>query len=310
MTLYNTLFEVRVHHDYFLDNGAEKFTSMDPAEQLVQLSRYSLSDYIEIVPTRETQEFLKNHRMKMVQMNDRLRVVASTGPEKYIPVIPIDGGSELRFCIRIRDSYLSNYTDLEIGKVPGRIFLFTNQTPSTEPVTEENPVPFPLIPVIFSDEYLPTPPGNEDPLPPDPDLVGNSFLATEQTTAELLKTISPEERNGLLGMFSILMKTDDVKYDVLDENNYIKHRKGHEEFGIRFQNVKRFWKYKRSDGSFFFTVEEQPLVKYGFIELNPATEFTPPQTKVNGQYYPNAGVLSFEEAEVDGIEAICSVIFI
>lgn len=301
MIRYSTLFEVFVYHDYFLDNGAEKFNSMSNPEKLVQLSRYNLGDYIEILPTRETQVLLKNHRMNLVQQSDGFKVVVSTAPNGYTPVIPIDGGLELRFCARIRDSYFENYTDLNLATVPNRIFLFANKRPSTESGS------FPLIPVNYS---------NDESLPPDPDLVGNNYLATEATTTALLQSLPLEERAGLVGMFTIRMKTGDSKYDVLDAQDNIKHddegirHDVYEKFAIRFQNKKCIWKYKKPNGSVFFTVEEQPLVKYGFIELDPETDLNPAQTPVPGQHFPNAGVLSFEKAFVSGGEAICSVIFI
>lgn len=282
MLIYKTLFEVQVYHDYFLDNGAKKFDSMTPQEKQAQLERYNVSDYLEIIPTPETQQLLVNQRMRLILQSDGFKVVVSTEPGLPTkPVIPLSDAAQMTFAVKIKDTYFNNYTDLELAT--NRVYLFTN-TPQAS---------MPLIPVI-SNPFT------------DADLINSTYLASPALTAELLEAFPLEARVGLLGIFTFRMKADATKYDIIS-GGLIKNP--YEAFRIHFVNMKRFWKYKRQNSEPFYTKVKQPLVKNGFIELA-SDDYIPEQDPITGQYYPNANVLSIEKEKVGEEEVIYSVIFI
>jgi hypothetical protein len=139
--------------------------------------------------------------------------------------------------------------------------------------------------------------------------IDDTFLANQDETEELLKDISLAEQTGLLGLFKITITNGSTDYDILTADKEIKN--DFVTFLVHILNLKRFWKYKKiNTNEVFVTNNKQPLVKYGYIELE-GSDFNPvqipPDLSPNPPYcYPNADVISIEK---DGAD-IYSVIFI
>lgn len=297
---YKTLFEVNLYHDYFLDNGIDKFAAMYEEQRLVQLARYNVLDFLEIVPTLETQHKIVNQRMRLIKQPGGFRIMVSVEANPALPLlptIPISDSFELRFMVKIKDEFFANYTDLPFES--NRTYLFTNTSPYSG---------FPLIPLMPASEPTPDP-LPDPPNPPTLPNIDDTFLANQDETEELLNNISLAEQIGLLGIFKITITNGSTDYDILTSDKEIKN--DFVTFLVHILNLKRFWKYKKSQtNQVFKTKIKQPLVKYGYIELE-GSDFNPeqqePEPPPNTPYcYPNADVISIEK---DGAD-IYSVIFI
>lgn len=290
---YKTLFEVNLYHDYFLDNGIDKFAAMYEEERLLQLGRYHLSEFLEIVPTQETRQKLVNQRMRLINQPGGFRVMVSVEAGPAFPVIPISASFQLQFLVKIKDEFFANYTDLPFDAK--KIYLFTNTLPYAD---------FPLMPLMPAPEPMPDP-LPDPPAPPTLPNIDGTFLASEAKTINLLNDLPLVERIGLLGMFDVTITSGDTTYDILSAGKEVKNN--HVIFLVHILNLKRYWKYKKNKtNQVFKTINKQPLVKYGYIELE-GTDFVPTQTPDPNTYsYPNADVISIEE---DGAD-IYSVIFI
>lgn len=289
---YNSLFEIFIYHDYFLDDGKKKFKSMDPDNRAKQLMDYHLSDFFEITPTFKTANILKNNRLRFVIDNDRIRIVASTVLDKKSePLISIGDDEELYFIIRLKDAYFMNYTQLEFNS--DRIYLFTNNANTAG-------VPFlPLYPELG---------GGEEPHDLD-QIITDQYMATEAASKTLIEQISANEQAGVFGMFVIKMKSTIRIYSIMDGTFIVDPAK---KFMLRFENISRFWKYKsRTPSAAYLTKEPFPLVKNGFIEINPEHDLEPkPESIIPNMYFPNPNVSSQEREGIDDDSPIYSVIFI
>src|SRR5690554_807633 len=110
---YQSLFELIMYHDYFLDNGLEKFNDMDEESKVQQLSRYNLSDFFEVQPSEKTRKNFFNFRFITRIENDRLKVAVSTVPSNETePLIHINEDMVLTFLIKSKSRDFQYYTDL------------------------------------------------------------------------------------------------------------------------------------------------------------------------------------------------------
>ena len=143
---YKALFNINIHHGYFLDSGAHKFLpiavddlELSAIEKEKALIPYTITDYLKIIPTPTTQALCKNHRMLIRPHKQGFRLLIETEEEneKYTPIIPLDDNAVLTFEIRTTDPYFHNYTDLiELSK--NRLYLFSNTVPADQINAFEN----------------------------------------------------------------------------------------------------------------------------------------------------------------------------
>lgn len=284
---YSTLFEIHLRHDYFLNDLQTAFYELPANQQAKQLTRYALSDFLEIVPTAATQKSMQNQRMLFRVSGDRLKVVVETVSGNPLqPIIPISESMELHFIIRLKDPNFVHYTNLDLSDTG--LFLLTNVAPSTQPTLPR----MKIAPQSDNSDYLP-----------------NTARMNPATKAVYMATVEPEELLGAFGFASVKMKTSDSDFTIIDDPTTI-HSTGRA-FYVSVENTSYFWKYKKSsDASVFRSSTKLPLLRYGFIELNPALSLVPPQTVVEGRMMPNPTVFVFEPMEINGNTEICSVIYI
>lgn len=284
---YSTLFEIHLRHDYFLNEELVAFYELPPNQQAKHLARYALSDFFEIVPTVATQKSLKNQRMLFRVSGDTLKVAVETVSGNPLePIIPISESMELHFIIRLKDPNFVHYTNLDLSDTG--LFLLTNAAPTTQPALPR----MKIVPQSDNSDYL-----------------ANTARMNPATTAVYAATVEPEQLLGAFGFVSVKMKTSDSDFTIIDDPTTI-HATGRT-FYVSVENTSYFWKYKKSsDASVFRSSTPLPLVRYGFIELNPAVSLVPPQTVVEGRMMPNPTVFVFEPMEINGNTEICSVIYI
>ena len=260
---YSLLFEVTLLHNYFLNSGEDTYAGMPAAEKEKMLQKFNSDSFAVIKPTVETNIRLRNFKMAFKPTKTGFRVYIKVKENDDInPFISVPDDLKVDFIIGINDYQFENYTDLKF--VPEQLFLFSNVKPSTEPVT------FQYIP-DFNENIL----------------ISNEYLISEETTAHFISELHAPERQGVFGMISLTMQGDNNTKNVLDNLGKIISPN----FKIHFDNRKTLWKYiNRKAATEIETNAVKPLTYSGFVEIDPLTDFTPPEP-ANSQY-PNPTVKS------------------
>jgi hypothetical protein len=106
-TGYNRLFEVRILHHYWLDEGAVVFDSLDETTQNKKLLNYNISGFIVIKPTPRSTDLMRNFRAVAKQTGIGLVVAVPSDM-----IIPDD--SVFTFTVEITDHAFSSYTALTL----------------------------------------------------------------------------------------------------------------------------------------------------------------------------------------------------
>ncbi|NQY05985.1 MAG: hypothetical protein HRT68_07310 [Flavobacteriaceae bacterium] len=182
---YKALFNINIHHGYFLDSGEEKFLpvnnsddEMSDEDKETALENFKFSDYIRVIPTKATQQHFKNYRIIMRAHSQGFRVLISTletdvsGDTKYVPIITPQDELTFTFELQATDPYFYNYTQFSNAykdEEQFRIHLFTNIEPSGQANSFEN---------LFEN---------------DGGVVDNSFLARGAASRELIRSIAEED---------------------------------------------------------------------------------------------------------------------
>lgn len=267
---YGLLFEVTLFHNYFLNDGEKTFASMTDENKEKMLQQFSIDAFTSITPTQETNKILKNYKMvfKRTKTGFRIYIKVKEADEKF-PFIKIPANLKLNFLITVSDYQFENYTNLDFAL--NQVFLFSNVKPSTEPV---------------SFRYLPKITDNK--------LISNGYLVSEKTSSDLISALQSSEKQDVFGLISLTMQGDDPSGNiVMDSGEMISPN-----FKIHFDNRKTFWKYiNRKTGTEIKTLTVKPLAHYGFVVLDPATDFSPSEPP-NTQY-PNPSVKSITKASGD-----------
>lgn len=268
--IYGLLFEVTLFHNYFLNNGEEIFTGMSANDKIKMLQKFNSDDFCSIRPTVETHTLLKNYKMafKMTQTGFKVYIKVKETEETY-PFLKVPSDLNLNFLVNINDYQFENYTDLDFAA--NQVFLFSNVRPSTEPPTFE---------------YLPKINNNK--------LISNAFLVSEETSAHLISTLQPAEKQGLFGLVSLNMKGDNVSGNLVQNDGKMLNPN----FKIHFDNRKTLWKYiNRKTATEIKTNALKPLTRSGFVEIDPLTDFTPAEPA--DSHYPNPSVKSITKFNGD-----------
>lgn len=107
---YRRLFEVRILHHYWLDEGATVFDSIE--DKLVKqrrLSAYDVRSFLQIVPTRSTLKLLKGSRA--------LHIDTAHGFSVAVPETALFGKDAVfEFALTVRRSSFFNYTALTLRR--------------------------------------------------------------------------------------------------------------------------------------------------------------------------------------------------
>lgn len=267
---YGLLFEVTLLHNYFLNNAEETYESMSPTDKEKMIQKYSIDSFISITPTTETASNIRNHKLLFKKTKTGFCVyVKVKETDETDPFISIPLTKKLDFLIRINDYQFENYTDIEF--VLNQIFLFTN----IKPTTETNPFSY----ISKSDET---------------ELISNDYLASEETTTDLISSLQTEENRNIFGIISLTMQGDDAPNNILDNSGKLLNPV----FKIHFDNRKTIWKYiNRKDATEVETNSSKPLTYSGFVEIDPLTDFTPAEPEEN--QYPNPSVKSIVKINSD-----------
>ncbi|WP_404355106.1 hypothetical protein [Methylotuvimicrobium sp. KM1] len=107
---YRRLFEVKVLHHYWLDEGETLFDSIDdPLKKQQRLSSYDVRAFLEIRPTSKTEKQLEAYRA--IVINSALGLIAAV-PEEAI----IASDALFEFAVIVRNPVFINYTALMLRR--------------------------------------------------------------------------------------------------------------------------------------------------------------------------------------------------
>lgn len=277
--VYRPLFDVKLLHHYFLDEGGEIYgDTLDAANMEKNLSAYRLSNFMSVQPTENTVTALRNLRSRFILSNHGFQVVTSSEGDE--PFIPFSDNSKFDFILKITDQYFENYTNITINR-SAPLFL-TNVTPPA-PVEVEEGKEETAVPVNFC-------------------LISNFETSlTNETPDPTFKLVNVEvdlddiESRELVGAFAIIRihlngEAGEITLtDIEDGGN----PNGDKEFNgtlpevtLMFENRSTTWKYHRSKDSVIVhaTAEELPLTKHGYIPVEDADEKRYPNPSVNMIY--------------------------
>lgn len=268
--LHRSLCEVIILHGYHLDNGLTAYDAMTDDAKAKALKKYDLRNLFDIVPTAATAQKLRNHRILSVVVNDGLRLMITTKKTDSIPLTGLADGEIFVFLMKAKSPAEFNYST-QLPDNRSRILFFSNYQPS-EITTALTPVP----------------------LMTDTKHADDSFLLNAADSTKALDLYVPAgERGGITGIICIKTKGVGATHDLLTTGSV---KANAPKFKIHFDAKKTFWKYKKESVSFVAeTAVALPLTKNGFININPATDFTTTPTTTEQAYqYPNPSLGTIE----------------
>ncbi len=295
--VYKPLIDIKIHHDYFLDDGVDKFVDLSDEQKKTQLEGYQFSDNISVVPTLKTQINLRNHKIVFRQSDEGLHLFVNVeeytkvadGEKVYCPKIQMEDDLMLTFELRFSDPFFNNYTN-DKNNSENRYYYFSNTKPDNEPNSfpnflSENDVHTKfLLKAKTSRELLYDIITKE--IAPINDLGLDRITAIKEADIEspenveaLNNYIETEKRNGLLGYIRCTIKGDNNN-DLLEDNLVEISGDPDQVLGclpdstpnptVRFENRKTFWRYiQLTTDDVFETKRKQPLTQKGFIDLRP-----------------------------------------
>lgn len=144
---YKPLFELSILHDYYLSEDLDLFESKTNlrAELLAaQAKSYKISNNIQILPTPDCKEHLKEHRLLFKPTANGFFVGARVIPftnEKFILFKPLSIPLKLRFVVKVNNPFFFNITNLRLEKntenQEKHIYFFTNRNKNFTPLTSD-----------------------------------------------------------------------------------------------------------------------------------------------------------------------------
>ncbi|WP_339705352.1 hypothetical protein [uncultured Kriegella sp.] len=308
--IYRSLFNLILHHAYFLDKGENLFLDMSAEEQVKRLRAYRVSDFLKFVPSRSTQHNINRYRLVLKPHSQGFRIVAKaieeTGSDsvQYTPIIELPNDLTLTFGLYITDPHFENYTQIT-SKADNGLYLFSNLKPDSEASDFAN---------IFSSDVS-----------ADPD-----FLLTEEGARQIVHTIVSEDEffnshrdrfsiahidktsiddpgnvalleeyiksqknKGLIAFVRVTVKGSNdhnlLEFDESDPGNIKQYVWNSPlKFTLSFKNRRTFWRYNGDfDDAPLITADTKPLVKNGFVQIESA-DFNP--EPVEEHHFPNPKV--------------------
>jgi hypothetical protein len=129
--IYKNLFEVKLLHHFFLNNGEQGWDAMEPEEKIRMEEQYDSREIFRVEPTVDCLTMLKAHHALfratpsgfMVGIKS---VADSILPGAFNPFSKLDEDLTFRFLIRIKDTNFLNYTALPLSGQDGSIYVFKN----------------------------------------------------------------------------------------------------------------------------------------------------------------------------------------
>lgn len=298
---YRPLCEITFLHSYFLNNGEADFDSLSTAEKKVALKRYHYNEVFDILPLGDTASKLKNHRILQMSVQHGLRLSIRTKNEDGEPLILPADDEFFVYAVRIKDANFLKYTDSGISS--DRLYFFTNNQPDR---LKDNDG----ISVDLADTSVELLPRMDD-----SDLITDDFILSEEDTAIVKENyLTIPNKTGIIGLIYIRIKSSDTDSSTMNADDETKD--DFPNFKLHFGNLETYWKYKRDSISFEAeTTDKKGLSKYGFVEIDPETDFTVTYATTDPEYdykYPNPipGDIEIQPASGSDPEKIYSVIYI
>lgn len=261
---YKPLCYINLYHNYFLNDGLTPFDD-SPTLKEEQLGKYTFSDFARIVPSKKTEQFLKNQKILFKTSTTGftllVQAVEAAGNNKYNPFIEISENENLQFLIYITDTIFENYST--VNPIPEIPYYFSNQKPNTE---------------TSGWNFMMT----ENQTPKDIE----SYTINENTYQALFDNITNEERKKLFGIISLNTNSNNGSKNLLDSRRRLKNTNINR-FKIQLANRKTFWQYlDAKDGNFIHKSPTQlPLVKNGIINYTFDTTARRPAAQPNRLVY-------------------------
>ena len=249
---YQSLVEVDILHNYFLDDGSMEFSSMSGDEQKNRLKRYEVATFIDIIPSQDTFTQLNNHHLVFKKTKTGFTVYSKIADgSTNTPFVELANDLKLTFLLKLSDRLFGNYTNLDLS-APG-MFYFTN----TKPATAGTGFKY----ISKSNEAT---------------LITNAHQISVDTIKNIYDGLKGQEKLGLFGLINLGMIGDSGDLNILTTHG--KLRVQPQIFNIHFDNRETFWRYKNAsdDSEVFTTNSANPLTKHGFIEIDH-----------NGDKFPN-----------------------
>jgi glutaredoxin-related protein len=267
---YKNLFHIAILHSYFLNGGNNEYNSMSDDKKKQMLKNYDFENFIEIIPTRETFLQLKNNHLIFQNKKNIMKVgVKISIDDTDLPFVDMSLALTLNFIIKIKDPFFENYTSISL--LSNRILYISNSKPADEPIT------FKYIPLLANPVFI-----NDD------------YIISETSTKKTLELFEESEKRGVIGIISLKMQGDSAGLNIL--NNQKKIITPTPSFKIHFNNRKTFWKYIKTNSAFEVeTSLEKPLTQNGFIEIDPAVDFTTNPPEALDYQYPNPSIKSIQK---------------
>jgi hypothetical protein len=138
-TIYKRLFEIRIFHDYYLgDEDGDSFFAVGSKQKLrlqaaLESGRYNVGNFLEIAPTPETRELIRNQRMRMVStpmgffIGLEVRQEEENGDKFYKPFIALDDDAPLAFSLKLKNELFFNFTNFPLEDRLPAICHFSNE---------------------------------------------------------------------------------------------------------------------------------------------------------------------------------------
>ncbi|TDQ22699.1 hypothetical protein [Tenacibaculum caenipelagi] len=147
--MYKTLFNINIYHSYFLDEGERMFfefgggnngiTPLTDKEKQSLEAQYNVNDFLRIIPTKETEETLKNHRLLFREHKKGIRVLSETLTEiaeegnqevtRYSPILRLPNSLVLTFYLKVHHPYFENFSKV-IEKSENQLYYLSNKSSS------------------------------------------------------------------------------------------------------------------------------------------------------------------------------------
>ncbi len=128
---YDTLFEIRILHHYFLNSGLTHFGQMTESEKAASMLRYDSREIFDIHPTSETLRLLASckaiFRHTATGLIAGIRSVKGENqPDKKRASLGFDTTDTFTFTVEVKDPGFRNYTSLPLKTENETMFLFKN----------------------------------------------------------------------------------------------------------------------------------------------------------------------------------------
>ncbi len=251
--IYKMLCSVSCYHHYFLDDGTTPFDDSE-ALQKQQLKKHSIAEYLTIIPTKHTADFLARNRILLRPHPYGFHLVVKakeTAPDSGIfePLIPLFSEEPLTFFLQVHDPLFENYST--VAAVPQVPFLFSNTKPPS---------------AGGSFRYINT----EQTAYPITDytISNTAFFESYDAPPEFLPP-------GMWGMIHLKMLGDDTTGVDGQARNLLTPlhtlRDPAPQFEIRIANRHTIWNYKSAEDQRLLHSSHPttlPLVKHGIVGYN------------------------------------------